>query len=694
MSKILSFSLDRRQVKRFENEPEPFDNAFAKSVYLRSYSRLKPDGTKESWYETCLRVVNGVYSIQKDHVVGHGLDWNERKAQRSAKNMFERIFTQKFTPPGRGLCAMGVPAVHERKMFGFLFNCAFVSTDDIDKTLTMPFVFAMHTLLVGCGMGFDTRGEGKINIYKPGKHIRKYVIEDSREGWVDSVQYLLQSYFYQSNDTVEFDYSNIRPKGALISSLNVEAPGHEPLKQCHELIVGVLERNVGSPITITTIVDLFNIIGKAVVSGGIRRSAEIALGDESDEFLSLKDADNDDLISAYRHNSNNSVIGTIGMDYTDIANRAYHNGEPGVFWVSNAQEYGRMGRDPDYKDANSTGTNPCSEQTLESYEMCNLTETFISKHDNLEDFLITLKYAYLFSKTVALTVTDSSSDGDGGSILNYIIKRSNGVMVKNRRLGNGLSGIADFLVKENLGTLKEWCERGYDRMKEYDTIYSKWLGINESIKLTTVKPSGTVSSIASVTPGVHFPTSKRYYIRRVEFRNDDGLLPLLRSAGYLITKSHYKPDMTSMVWFPVEYKGGSRASNEVSMWEKLELAACMQAWWSDNQVSVTITFDRNTEGSQIANALNYYQYRLKSVSFLPMVEGNLVDLVDKDEYIRYNGSITDDKPYRDLPYEEITEAVYIEHTKNLKEIDYSNYRSEAMGADATCDKDIGCEIRN
>ena len=488
---ILSFSLDERKIRKFKKSKEPFLDVFSKNVFLRSYSRLKEDGSKENWYDTCLRVVNGLYSIQKDHVTSGGLYWNESKAQRSATEMYDRIFNMKFTPPGRGLCAMGVPAVHERKMFAFLFNCAFVSTADINKEFTMPFVFAMSTLLAGCGMGFDVRGEGKIIIHQPSDHVRNTVIEDSRQGWVDSVDKLLQSYFYPNSDRVEFDYSQIRPKGALVSSLNVEAPGPEPLKQCHELMVEILEQNAGSPITITTISDLFNIIGKAVVSGGIRRSAEIALGDMSEEFLNLKDSDNQDLVQKYRHNSNNSVIAELGMDYSEIANRVLHNGEPGVFWLANAQDYSRMGQPPDYKDINSTGTNPCSEQTLESYEMCNLTETFISNHSDKDDFLRTLKYAYLFSKTVSLTVTD--------------IARANGVMVKNRRLGNGISGIVDFVSDNGLDTLRDWCESGYDRIREHDRIYSKWLGVNESIKLTTVKPSGTVSSIASVTPGAHFP---------------------------------------------------------------------------------------------------------------------------------------------------------------------------------------------
>ena len=674
----LSFQLDKRRVVKFQNSPEPFKDQYAKLVYLRSYSRTNNDGTRETWYDTCYRVVCGAYSIMKQHMLDSALYWDEDKAQRSAAEMFERMYTMKFTPPGRGLFAMGVPEIHKRSMFSFLFNCSFVSTDDIAESLTNPFVFAMTFLLAGCGVGFDTEGAGKIMIYKPSEEHRiTDVIEDSREGWAESINALLTSYFYSENVSVDFDYSKIRPKGSPIKSINGLAPGPEPLKKCHEIIRKILDENAGELITETTIVDLFNVIGKAVVSGGIRRSAEIALGrPDSQEFINLKSKENLDKVLAYRHNSNNSIKAEVGMDYSNIVENIIYNGEPGIIWIDNARKYSRMNGTIDNRDINAGGTNPCSEQTLESWELCNLVEIFPSHHEDIDDFLRTCKYAYLYSKIVSLTSTE--------------LTRANVIMTRNRRLGIGLSGIVDFLGEHNINDLKEWCENGYDRIKELDVDYSRWLGINESIKLTTVKPSGTVSAISSVTPGVHFNPGGKYYIRRVEFRDDDPLVAMLRDAGYIVTDSVNKGPTTKIVWFPMKYHGKGRSACDVDIWEKVQLAKCLQEWWSDNQVSVTVTF-KDEEKNQIKPILDYYQYHLKSISFLSEYgsDEEVNNILDIDKLINYNYNKT--TGYSDLPIEPITEGVYDMLVSRLTEVDYTKYNTEAQNVSQFCDSDK-CEL--
>lgn len=197
---MLSFKLDPDFVNKYRDITPDFGfNGLGLLTYYRTYSRLKDDGTNEHWYETVQRVVEGAYSLQKDHILRNELGWNDRKGQRSAQEMYDRIFTMKFLPPGRMLWALGSKIVHERKVGQALFNCAFVSTDHIDDSLTeatKPFTFMMDMSMVGVGVGFDVEGAGKITVQKPlGLDTEVFDIPDSREGWVKSLELLLVDYF-------------------------------------------------------------------------------------------------------------------------------------------------------------------------------------------------------------------------------------------------------------------------------------------------------------------------------------------------------------------------------------------------------------------------------------------------------------------------------------------------------------------
>jgi adenosylcobalamin-dependent ribonucleoside-triphosphate reductase len=408
-----------------------------------------------------------------------------------------------------------------------------------------------------------------------------------------------------------------------------------------------------------------NLIGVAVVAGNVRRTAEIVFGDsKSNEYLKLKDYHWDSVTAEYvgssKHRadygwtSNNSIFANLGMDYSRVAEQTAHNGEPGYAWLENIRGYSRMNNGPDNKDHRAAGANPCSEQSLESYELCCLVETFPDNHENLEDYLRTLKFAYLYAKTVTLGKTHWPE--------------TNRVMLRNRRIGCSMSGIAQFLQKKGLHTLKNWCEKGYQEIQNWDELYSEWLAIPRSIKTTSVKPSGTVSLLAGATPGIHFPQS-RFYIRRLRLSANSTLIKPLEKAGYFIEKA-LKEDNTMIVEIPIDVGEGVRTLKEVSMWEQLSLAAFMQHYWADNQVSATITFDPVKEGPQISAALNYFQYQLKGVSFLPNAE---------------EGS------YAQMPYEEIDEKMYREKAKGLKRIKFENIKGEEAEIDKFCNNDV-CEI--
>jgi len=463
--------------------------------------------------------------------------------------------------------------------------------------------------MLGVGVGSDVRGAGKITIKQP-KHavnVEKgeedvYVVEDSREGWVDLLRTLLNAFVGKNPLPTRIDYSKVRKAGEPIKGFGGTASGPGPLMEMYNDIYNLLMRRVGQKITSEDIVDIHNYIGKCVVSGNIRRSASIIFGEPDDEdFLMLKDPEvNKEALMDRRWASNNSVFVTKGMDYSRVAELTVKNGEPGYVWIDNFRQYSRMIDAPDNKDYRIMGVNPCGEEGLENREACNLVETFPVNHDTLDEWIDTLKFAYLFAKTV--TLIPSHND------------KSNSVMMRNRRIGTSVSGIVQAFKKFGRRKTLDAFDKGYKRLKKWDETYSDWLCIPKSIKITTIKPSGTTSLLPGVTPGIHYPISE-YYIRNVRFQEDSPLLEELRQAGYKTEKDKYS-NRTYVVSFPVKEQFFDKGISEVSMWEQLENAADLQKYWADNAVSVTVSFSKE-EASHIAEALEMFEDKLKGVSFLP-----------------------------------------------------------------------------
>ena len=584
-------------------------------VFLRTYSRVKDDGTKETWPEVCRRVIEGMFSILKDHVKSNRLPWSDVKAQRMAEDAYERMFTFRWTPPGRGLWMMGTPLVNERRNSAALQNCAFVSTGDMTKRdPAEPFAFLMEASMLGIGVGFDTDGAEKdFEVYRPEPLQPDEIdfIPDTREGWVESVRDLLNAYLKPGHYYPQFDYSFIRPAGEPIKTFGGTAAGPEPLKRLHEALTELLDSYVGRTLDTAAIADIGNLIGVCVVSGNVRRSAELLLGSvEDDDFLNLKNAERfperNEFGSGWGWMSNNSVRVNVGDDLSEVARLAATNGEPGVVWMDVSRDYGRLADAPNHKDWRAKGYNPCAEQTLESYECCTLVETYLNRHDGLDDYLSTLKVAYLYAKAVTLLPTHW--------------EKTNAIMQRNRRIGTSMSGMANFVDHNGTRELTRWQDKGYREIERLDESYSEWLCVRESIKTTTVKPSGTVSILAGESPGAHWSPGAAFFKRRIVFANDDPILARLRAAGYHVEPSAYTPETSSVVTFEVESMA-RRSERDVTIFEKADLAVKAQRWWSDNSVSVTLTFDPETEAEHIGTVLAMHEGALKTVSFLPMATG-------------------------------------------------------------------------
>jgi adenosylcobalamin-dependent ribonucleoside-triphosphate reductase len=674
MSDFFSFKLSSDFVESYQKLEAPFGfkdaatNSLGEITFIRTYSRMKEDGTKERWFEVCKRVIEGMYSVQKNHAKENRLPWNDYKAQKSAQEAYDRMFNLKWTPPGRGLWAFGTPMTMEKRNSASLQNCAMVSTRDIDRNDPGAlFAWVMDALMLGIGVGFDTLGQEKqMFIYAPTEPASIYEIPDTREGWVESVRLLINSFLRQNQSIQEFNYDLIRPLGAPIKGFGGVASGPEPLIDLHTRIRNVIGSRATEPLDSRAIVDIVNLIGTCVVSGNVRRSATLALGTPEDkDFINLKNPE----VFAERNSydpdkpgwawmSNNSIAAEVGTKYEDYVDLIADNGEPGFIWLGVARDYGRLADAPDYKDARVMGFNPCAEQPLESYELCTLVEVHLNRHNSKEDFLKTLKFAYLYGKTVTLMPT------------HWPI--TNGIMQRNRRIGTSLTGIAAFADEHGLPVIREWMDEGYKTIRKYDHSYSEWLCVRESVRVTTVKPSGSVSLLSGATPGVHWGPGGAFYLRAIRFGNTDPMIHLLKAAGYKI-----EPDLvsanTQVVYFPVA-SGHKRSEKQVSLFEKIGLAATAQKYWSDNGVSVTLSFDKEEETKFIAPALNMYEGQLKAVSFLPM--GN--------------------KTYPQQPYTEITEKDYSEYVGKIGKINWSAIYDGAENLEAQgemyCTTDY-CEIK-
>jgi adenosylcobalamin-dependent ribonucleoside-triphosphate reductase len=671
---MFSFKLNEEFVAEYKQKESPFGykdaagNSVGEITFLRTYSRKKEDGTKETWAEVCERVTNGTYSIQKDHAKQNRLPWSDAKAAASAKEFFDSLFNLKWSPPGRGLWVMGTNIVNVQKNSAALQNCAFVSTLEMTKTNpAKPFAFLMEASMLGVGVGFDDKGADKnFEIYVPTSEVQTYVIPDTREGWQESTVALINSFLKPDQATLEFDYSEIRPYGAPIATFGGTASGPDPLILLHNEIRRIFSGRAGELLTTVDIADLGNLIGRCVVSGNVRRSAELLIGRiDDDNFLNLKNAEAFPERNSYDPEnpgwgwmSNNSVMVNVGTDFSKIVDGIVRNGEPGVIWEDISKQYGRLIDPINNKDHRIMGYNPCAEQSLESYEMCTLVETYLNRHESKEEYLRTLKFAYLYAKTVTLLPTHW--------------EETNAIMQRNRRIGTSMSGIANFADRKGLPELRTWMNEGYAVVKKYDVTYSEWLGIRESIKTTTVKPSGTVSILAGESPGVHWTPGGEYFLRAIRFGNNDPMLPLFKMANYRVEPASESPETTSVVFFPIK-SGAMRAERDVSVFEKMNLAVIAQRYWSDNSVSVTVTFDPETEADKIGTVLHMHDGQLKTVSFLP--SGNHV--------------------YLQMPYTQITKEEYEEAAGQLFPISFDGvYQGMAIDGigENYCVTDA-CEIK-
>lgn len=600
--------LSEKFLENYKNKTVPWGfGALSYVTYKRTYSRvtdmsgrhLTPDEIDEherlgiptrteEWWETLRRCFEGAEEIKAGYT------------QEEAERLYDYMFNLKCSFGGRFLWQLGTQTVRDLGMPSLL-NCFFVAVRKPED-----FCFIFEHLMLGCGVGFSVRRSDINELPKVKKAVQvtheltkdaDFIVPDSRAGWVNLLRIVLDSYFKTGKS---FSYSTIlvRPKGAKIRGFGGTASGPEILVEGIKKISAVLQTREGKKLRSVDVLDIANIIGSVVVAGNVRRSAEIALGD-ADDLLFLR-AKRWDLgnIPNHRAMSNNTIYADSYGYLTPEFWEGYNgNGEPyGMVNLGLAQTQGRLG---DFIQDVAEGANPCAEIFLESYEPCCLAEVFLNNVQNqseLEDICV------LLHKTLKATTQ-----------LPSIYKETEEVTKRNARTAIGVTGIAQSYDK------LAWLDSTYLALENFDEKWSKLRGWNKSIKLTTVKPSGTLSLLAGATPGIH-PAYAQYYIRRVRIASTSPLVEYCKSLGYVVEFVQGFDGTfdygTSVVEFPVYVGENAILARDMTAIKQLELVKQLQTIWSDNAVSVTVYY-RKEELEEIKSWLEKnYETGIKSCSFL------------------------------------------------------------------------------
>lgn len=580
-------------------------------VFLRTYSR-KIEGTDqtESWTQTIQRIIEGAGDI--------GVPFSTEDAE----HLFDHMFNLRCAVSGRALWQLGTPLV---KQFSgtSLNNCFYTNIEKIED-----FEMLFDYLMLGGGVGFSVE-RSKIHELPKVKAVASitaertndadFIVPDSRQGWRELLHKVLESYFKNGKS---FTYSTIliREFGTPLKTFGGTASGSGALVDGVADICKVLDNRVGKKLRSIDVLDICNIIGRIVVSGSSRRSAQIAIGDPDDIlFLKAKNWGSGN-VPAWRANSNNSIYADAYDEILPELWKGYDGtGEPyGLVNRKLARTYGRLGEKS--LDPSIEGFNPCAEIALADGESCNLATIFLPNVESLGQLLEISKLLYLIQKQITQ--------------LSYPYEKTTNIVRKNTRLGQSITGILQ-CTEQQIG----WLSQTYEFLKDFDVFYSKEQGWNQSVRLTTVQPSGTLSLLPGVTPGIH-PAFAPYYIRRVRFSSVDPLVDACRKRGYKVTWDmglDGREDHTRyVVEFPCKSPDNSILVANMTALEQLEWVKKMQTIWADNAVSVTVYY-RKEELPAVKEWLsNNYDSSVKSVSFLLHVDHNFplppYEEITKDQY--------------------------------------------------------------
>lgn len=615
--------------------------ALSSVTIFSKYSKYLPEvGRRETWDEIVDR-----YEIMM-----------MRKYPQLKKEIQDKvgwIREKKVLPSMRALQFAGA-ALEVNNARGF--NCAYLPVDSL-----YSFSETMFLLLGGSGVGYSVQRHhvAQLPVISKSDKSRRYLIQDSIIGWADAIKVLMKGYFGLGT-LPDFDYRDIRPKGARLVTAGGKAPGPEPLKLCIAHIQAILDRKKdGEKLSPLECHDILCHIANSVLAGGIRRSAMICLFDADDEEMITCKYGNWWELNEQRGRANNSAVLVRGevseQQFFNLWERveASKSGEPGIYWTN----------DRDW------GTNPCCEIGLRPFQFCNLCEVNVSDVTHLDDLLKRVEIAAFFG-TLQAGFTD----------FHYLRNKWKQATEKDALLGIGMTGIGSGSILKVYAhgyVVENALEIAAGHAKIVNRVTASKIGINEAARVTCVKPSGTTSCVLGTSSGIH-AWHAPYYLRTMRFNKTEEIAKyLMENHPELCEDDVLRPADTLCVRFPIKAPENAIYRTETAL-DTLERVKKFSMEWikpghisgaNTHNVSATISIDKNrlyetcsdcTFGEEIDEweAVGDWMWENREVY-------NGISVLDFD-----GGT------YKQAPFEDITEEEYLERIESLKSIDLTNVREE------------------
>lgn len=584
------------------------------TVHMK-YAKFTPEKERrETWEELCDRNMN--MHIKKYPQLADEI-----------RNMYENfVKTKKVLPSMRSMQFGGKPIEVAPNR---IYNCAYMPIDHLDS-----FAECMFLLLGGTGVGYSVQThhvEKLPEIRKPNQsRSRRFLVSDNIEGWADAVKALIYSYF-KGTSRINFDFSDIRPKGARLVTSGGKAPGPQPLRECLVKVEGLLaEKTDGEKLTAIEVHDIICHIADAVLAGGIRRAA----------LISLFSADDDEMIASksgswweknpQRGRANNSAVilrHKVDKEYfLKLWDRIKKSGsgEPGIY-LSNDKDW---------------GTNPCCEIALRPYQFCNLTEVNASDLDSQEEYEARVK-AGAFIGTLQAGYTD----------FHYLRDVWRRTTEKDALIGVSMTGIGSGAV------LKLDMSAAAEAVKKENERIANIIGINPAARTTCVKPAGTTSLTLGTSSGIH-AWHNDYYIRRIRVGKNEAIYQYLSIAHpELIEDEYFRPHDTAVISVPQKSPQGAIYRTESAMSLLKRVARVSKEWVKEghrkgqntHNVSATVSI-RESEWVDVGEWMWENRDAYNGLSVLPYDGGN----------------------YQQAPFEDCSKETYESMMKSLVNIDLTN----------------------
>jgi ribonucleoside-triphosphate reductase len=598
-------------------------DAYQQYIHKSRYARYIPEAQRrETWEETVARYMN--YWVNKGYL-----------KDKEANDLGQSIENLEVMPSMRAMMTAG-EALDRDNVAGF--NCSYLPIDH-----PKAFDEMMYVLMCGTGVGFSVERQYITKLPEVAEefHDTDTVIHvaDSKIGWAKAYRELVSLLY--SGQLPKWDTSGVRPAGSALKTFGGRASGPEPLLELFQFTVEVFRAAAGRKLSSIECHDLCCKIAQIVVVGGVRRSALISLSNLTDDRIRRAKSGQWWQDNPQRGLANNSACYTEKPDFEAFLSEwkslyESRSGERGMFSrVASQKQAERTGR----RDATyDFGTNPCSEIILRPYQFCNLSEVVVRPGDSLADLKRKVRVATILG-TLQATMTD----------FRYLRKIWKDNTEEEALLGVSLTGIMDHPVlsgRKDKSELKRWLKQMREEAIQVNASWSKRLGINTSVSITAVKPSGTVSQLVDSASGIH-PRYARYYIRRVRADARDPLCSVLEQAGVPVEDDVMSPS-TKVFSFPMKAPDNAVLASDMGAMEQLDLWEIYQDHWCEHKPSMTCYY-RDNEFLEVGQWLYNKFDKISGVSFLPY----------------------SDHTYQQAPYEPIDAATYKKLVKEFpKEIDW------------------------